>query len=92
MVLGIEAGIEYQTHLLTLDPGSLLVLYTDGVTEASNARGEFFGAQRLEALVLGSSDWDAPALAERIATRVSDFTAEPYLRDDLTALIIRRLD
>ena len=92
MVLGIEAGIEYQTHLLTLDPGSLLVLYTDGVTEASNARGEFFGAQRLEALVLGSTDWDAPALAERIATRVSDFTAEPYLGDDLTALIIRRLD
>ncbi len=92
MVLGIEAGVEYQTHSLTLDAGSLLVLYTDGVTEASNARGEFFGAQRLEALVLGSSDWDAPALAERIASRVSDFTDEPYLRDDLTALVVRRLD
>jgi serine phosphatase RsbU (regulator of sigma subunit) len=91
IVLGIEAGVEYQTHTLSLDPGSLLVLYTDGVTEASDARGEFFGAQRLEALVLGSDDWDAPSLAERIATRVSDFSAEPYLRDDLTALVVRRL-
>jgi serine phosphatase RsbU (regulator of sigma subunit) len=91
IVLGIEQGVEYKTHSITLDPGSLLVLYTDGVTEAPDANGELFGAQRLEALVLGSGDWGASTLAELIATRVSDFNAEPDLRDDLTAIIIRRL-
>lgn len=91
IVLGIRAGVDYQAHSMTLGPGSLLVLYTDGVTEASDAHGELFGAQRLEALILGSSDWGASALAERIAARVSDFNAEPDLRDDLTAIVLRRL-
>ena len=91
LVLGIEPGVEYHTHSVTLDPGSLLVLYTDGVTEAPNASGELFGAQRLEALILGASDWGASALAEQVATRVTDFNAEPDLRDDLTAIIVRRL-
>jgi serine phosphatase RsbU (regulator of sigma subunit)/GAF domain-containing protein len=91
IVLGVQSGIEYGTHSLTLDPGSLLVLYTDGVTEATNRRGEFFGAQRLEALILGAADRNAQGLAETIATRVSDFCAEPDLRDDLTAVILRRM-
>lgn len=91
LVLGIEQDVEYRTHSITLGPGSLLLLYTDGVTEAPDANGELFGAQRLEALILGSNDWGASALAEQIATRVSDFNAEPDLRDDLTAVILRRL-
>ncbi len=91
IVLGIEQGVEYRTHSISMNPGSLLVLYTDGVTEAPDANGELFGAQRLEALILGSNDWCASALAEQIATRVSDFNAEPDLRDDLTAIILRRL-
>jgi sigma-B regulation protein RsbU (phosphoserine phosphatase) len=91
LVLGVQAGIEYQTRSLTLPQGSLLVLYTDGVTEAPNDHGELFGAQRLEALILGSPDWSAQVLAETIASRVSDFSSEPELRDDLTAVILRRL-
>jgi serine phosphatase RsbU (regulator of sigma subunit) len=67
------------------------VLYTDGVTEAPSDRGELFGAQRLEALILGSPDWNAQTLAETIASRVSDFSSEPELRDDLTAVILSRL-
>jgi sigma-B regulation protein RsbU (phosphoserine phosphatase) len=91
LVLGIEANVEYRSHTLTLDPGSLLLLYTDGITEAPGIDGQLFGTQRLEALVLGSPDWGAPALAQEIAERVSEFNAEPDLRDDLTAIIIRRM-
>ena len=91
IVLGVQAGVEYRTRSLTLPPGSLLVLYTDGVTEAPSDRGELFGAQRLEALILGSPDWNAQTLAETIASRVSDFSSEPELRDDLTAVILSRL-
>ncbi len=91
IVLGVQAGVDYRTHSVTLGPGSLLVLYTDGVTEAADSRGDFFGTQRLEALILGSADWNAQGLAETIASRVSDFCSEPDLRDDLTAVILRRL-
>jgi serine phosphatase RsbU (regulator of sigma subunit) len=61
------------------------------VTEATDDRGDFFGAQRLEALILGAADWNAQTLAETIASRVSDFCSETDLRDDLTAVILRRL-
>lgn len=91
IVLGVQPGVEYPTRSLTLPSGSLLVLYTDGVTEATNDHGELFGAQRLEALILGARDWNAQGLAETIASRVSDFSSEPELRDDLTAVILRRL-
>ena len=91
IVLGVQGGVDYRTHSVTLQPGSLLVLYTDGVTEATDDRGDFFGAQRLEALILGAADWNAQTLAETIASRVSDFCSETDLRDDLTAVILRRL-
>lgn len=91
LVLGIQPGVEYRTHSTTLHPGSLLLMYTDGITEAPDPNGELFGAQRLEALVLGSEDWAASSLAEQIANRVADFAAEPEVRDDLTAIILRRL-
>ncbi|MBM3121058.1 MAG: GAF domain-containing protein [Chloroflexi bacterium] len=91
IVLGVQAGVEYHSRSLILPPGSLLVLYTDGVTEAPNDRGELFGAQRLEALILGAPDWNAQTLSGTIASRVSDFSSEPELRDDLTAVILRRL-
>lgn len=89
MVLGVEPEVSYSTQTLTFTPGSLLLLYTDGVTEAMGAQGEFFGVHRLENLVLGMPHWDAQDVADKIAERVSSFTLEQELRDDLTAVTIR---
>ena len=46
--LGIEQGITYKAQTLALSPGDLVLLYTDGVTEAENADGVQFGVERLE--------------------------------------------
>jgi len=90
MVLGVNKDLSYRTHSLTLPPGALLVLYTDGVTEAMDSNGQFFGIHRLENLILGSTEWHAQAVADTIAERVSDFCAEPDLQDDLTAVVLLR--
>jgi sigma-B regulation protein RsbU (phosphoserine phosphatase) len=90
MVLGVSQDISYQTHSLTIPPGAVLVLYTDGVTEAMDFSGQFFGLHRLENLVLGAADWSAQAVADSIAERVSEFGADPDLSDDLTAVVLRR--
>ncbi len=90
MVLGVCEGVVYQTHSLTVPPGGLLVLYTDGVTEVVNSQGDFFGLHRLEHLVLGMDSWRAQDVAETIASRVSEFCPDPDLPDDLTAVVLRR--
>jgi sigma-B regulation protein RsbU (phosphoserine phosphatase) len=75
---------------MEIDEGQLLVLYTDGVTDALNANEEFFGIQRLESLVLGMPDWQAQLVAKRIEDRVLQFTGRRDLFDDLTAVILHR--
>jgi serine phosphatase RsbU (regulator of sigma subunit) len=90
MVLGVSKGVRYQTHRLTLPAGALLVLYTDGVTEAMDSNGQFFGLHRLENLILGSREWRAQTVADTIAERVSEFCPEPDLQDDLTAVVLWR--
>jgi len=91
MVLGVEPGRTVATRQLAIPPNALLLLYTDGVTEATDSQGHFFGVHRLENLVLGLEDWHAQTVADSIAERVSEFIAEPDLPDDLTIVTLRRL-
>ncbi len=91
MVLGVDPGVTYQSHVLTLEPGELLVLYTDGVTEAFNERWEPFGVHRLESLILGLSEWTASGVASAIEARVLEFTGQRDLSDDLTVVVLQRM-
>ncbi|NIS82131.1 MAG: SpoIIE family protein phosphatase [Anaerolineales bacterium] len=91
MVLGVEETATYKSNKLTIAPGQLLVFYTDGVTEETGTRGEFFGLHRLESLVLGMQEWHAQEVADLIAERVSMFSGSHELNDDLTAVVLQRV-
>ena len=91
IVLGVDPEASYQSHALTLEPGELLVLYTDGVTEAFNERWEPFGVHRLENLILGLSEWTASGVVSSIEERVLEFTGQRDLTDDLTVVVLQRL-
>ena len=71
-----------------LNPGDSLVLFTDGVTEARSPDGDFFGEERLAALLRSSPILDAPALAQRIENAVLSFQADGD-RDDIAILVLR---
>ncbi len=90
MVLNVDQHAKYEANTLDFAPNQMLVLYTDGVTEATNSEGELFELHRLEHLVLGMQEWKAQQVADRIAERVRLFTSEPDLSDDVTAIVIRR--
>jgi serine phosphatase RsbU (regulator of sigma subunit)/GAF domain-containing protein len=92
MVLGVEEGVRYDTYQIELDPSQILVLYTDGVTEAINERKEPFGIHRLESLILASEPWRAQDVADRIEQRVKDFSGFRDLSDDITAVVLLRLE
>jgi len=92
LVLGVLKEASYSEHTVTLSPGELLVLYTDGVTEASGARGEEFGEERLvELLNHVPSSLGAKEVVGRIERAVLEFTGTGAVSDDMTVLALRVL-
>ena len=71
-----------------LSAGDILVLYTDGVTEAENSRGEEFGMERLSALIRGGHTLSADGLMNHILESVTDFSRDVGLKDDATILVV----
>ncbi len=90
MVLGVSPGAKYETHRLTLPPGGTMVMYTDGVTEASNRDGDLFGLDRICEIVQARASLSAQLLAQHINDAVLDFCTTDDPPDDLTTVIVRR--
>ena len=90
MVVGAFAHAKYEESRLRLEPGDMLVGYTDGVTEPENEFGEMFGEQRLIDLVIKHSSLEAPAIFHAVAEAVRQFTGSTELQDDMTMVIARR--
>jgi phosphoserine phosphatase RsbU/P len=91
MPLGINPEQDYRELTLPLEPGSSVVLYTDGITESMNAANELFGRQRLEQFV-SSNCGSAEDLTKAIVTEVDRFCGTRPQRDDMCLVCLRRLD
>ncbi len=91
MILGILPQASYQESRVRLDPGDVLVLFSDGVTEAADPRGEEFGEGRLADLVASLRERPADELVEAIHTAVAGFTEGAPAADDITVVIARRV-
>jgi serine phosphatase RsbU (regulator of sigma subunit) len=72
-----------------LTTGDILVLYTDGVTEAENSLGEEFGMERLSTLIRHGHTLSADGLMNHILESVTDFSRDVGLNDDATILVVK---
>lgn len=88
-VLGAAGGMRYENRGLVLDPGDLLVMYTDGLIEARSPRGETYGSERLLRAVTASADEPAVSLPESLFLSAFSF-AEGHLSDDVAIVALRR--
>jgi len=84
----IEAG-RFTAHDLTLEPGALLVAYTDGVSEALDAAGEEFGEARLATLLAGQGHLPAAQLCSCILDAVREHRGSRQDQDDVTAMVVK---
>jgi len=66
-----------------------MVIYTDGITEATNPNGEEYGEDRLAKRVLDGIDLSARQLIDHIRKGVDDFTESKFLNDDGTLFIVK---
>lgn len=94
-VLGVAVGVfkeaEYAEEAVSLARGDVLVLYTDGITEALNAQEEEFGEERLERLVRQHASRPAQELTDLIIEAVADFAQGQGVFDDETLVVIKRV-
>jgi sigma-B regulation protein RsbU (phosphoserine phosphatase) len=89
MALGVMEDIPYHEHTITLEPGSLLLLYTDGVTEAFSPANEEFTETRLIATLAACRNLPVEETLERIVTAVTGFADTAPQSDDITCLAVR---
>ena len=87
--VGICAEENCELASVDLAAGDVLVLYTDGVTEAQNALGEEFGTERLSALLERGSDLSAESLMSTIFSNASGFCNQVGFADDVTILVVK---
>jgi sigma-B regulation protein RsbU (phosphoserine phosphatase) len=88
-VLGLLPQARVEQGVERLEPGDVMVLYSDGVIEAANANGEEFGEHRLIAAVESAMHAETSEIRDRILRSVREFTGSDVLDDDQTLLAIR---
>ncbi|MFO7654482.1 MAG: PP2C family protein-serine/threonine phosphatase [Candidatus Krumholzibacteriia bacterium] len=87
--LGMMPDAEYPAAVVTLAPGDLLVVYTDGVVDAIDGEGIAYGDERLRASVRGIGRGGAADAVEALTRDVQDFTGPARQLDDITWLVLR---
>lgn len=89
--LGIMSGAEFEKAETILAPGEILIVYSDGVSEANNPAGEEFGMERLIAVVQKNMKASAAGLRDKIESALSAFTQTAPANDDITLVIAKRV-
>jgi len=89
VALGVLEDARFEERPLKLEPGDVLVMYTDGVSEAEDEHGAQFGTERLESIVRAHPGHTARELLQDIVAAVLDWAGERGPNDDLTLLVLR---
>ena len=91
-ILGFFEDASYKEESLNIAPGDLVVMYSDGITEAENPDGDQFEEERLEEVLLENRERSAAELIPEITSAVQQFTGREFQRDDMTLLVMRRTE
>jgi sigma-B regulation protein RsbU (phosphoserine phosphatase) len=89
--LGMFYDMHYHQHFIRFEKGQVMVIYTDGITEAANETGEEYGQERLAKRILEGIELPAKKLIDHIRKGVADFTERKFLDDDGTLFIVRAI-
>lgn len=88
--LGILPMAQYDVGEIKLEESETLLVYSDGVSEANNLRGEEFGMARLEEVVKKNMKSSASSLRDKVESALSAFTQTAPANDDITLVIVKR--
>ncbi len=88
--LGILPVWEYEDKKFEFTKGDILIAYSDGVTEAQNENGEFFGEEKLTNILKDIKELSSEQIGKKLSRAVDQFVGNAKVHDDLTIAVIRR--
>lgn len=89
--LGLMSFAEYDSGSVHLDPGDVLFIYSDGVSEANNINEDEFGMDRLTEVIRTNVARSASGIRDRVEAALSEFTGTAAPNDDITLVIVKRV-
>ena len=91
MILGPMEDVSFKRGFAFVDPGDILLFYTDGVTERANVEGELFGTDRLIAFINENREKSSREIIDRLFTELVNFGDGEKFKDDVTAIVVKRV-
>ena len=90
MIIGVRKDIVFEEKTLTLNKGDILLLYTDGITEAENPEGDFFGLDRVSDIFIRYAQHSPDEIIQALLTELKQFSGREVFNDDITLMIFKR--
>ena len=90
LVLGLFDDASYESRMLDLDKGDILVVFSDGLTDAQNQKEEMFGEERLVKIIQRQAPSGSHALKQGFLTAIEEFTEGMPQTDDITFAIVEK--
>ena len=88
MILGVKKQVEFAEVCVTLQPGDKILLYTDGITEAQNRAGEFFGVDRLTQHLISNRLASPEMTIQNLLAALREFCGSATFNDDVSLVVV----
>ncbi|MFU8790253.1 MAG: PP2C family protein-serine/threonine phosphatase, partial [Methylobacter sp.] len=90
LILGVNKNVVFEERTTRLGQGDLILLYTDGLTEAENEAGEFFGLQRVSDILVQQAQKSPQAIIDALLEQLKQFCRSDSFNDDITLMVFKR--
>ncbi|HEY8218957.1 MAG TPA: PAS domain S-box protein, partial [Methylobacter sp.] len=90
LILGVNKNVVFEEKVTTLSEGGLILLYTDGLIEAENANGEFFGLTRVNDILIEHAQQSPQDIIETLLEQLKQFCRSETFADDITLMVFKR--
>lgn len=90
LILGVNKNVIFEEKTTVLSKGDLILLYTDGLTEAENANGEFFDLKRVSDVLVRYAQHPPQAIIEALLEQLKQFCRRESFNDDITLMVFKR--
>ncbi len=90
LILGVHENVIFEERNIELAKGDLILVYTDGLTEAENVQGEFFGLERVNEIFIANSHQAPQEIIDALLKQLKAFCQKDNFNDDITLMIFKR--
>lgn len=90
LIAGVMTPCTFRSEPMDLQAGDVLLVYSDGLTEAENSKGDMFGEERVRTVIRQRAPQGAEALREGLLSELATFTEDEKQRDDITLFLIEK--